>query len=69
MADIGSRTTAIAQAIARQLDIRRLIIDQAQDLGQLTLTVKLIAGTPLIKSVEVADLRVVRRVGDSRDRE
>ena len=58
---MASRATAIREAVCRQIEERRSLLDQADDLGQITLTVRLHAGTTVVKAVCVAEERVMRR--------
>lgn len=57
----ASRTVAIFEAIKRQLEERRGLYDAAQDLGEVTFTVRLQAGTTTVRSVSVSEERIVRR--------
>lgn len=64
MTDAGraqTRTAAIIQAVLEQLEARRALLDRAEDLGQLTLTVRLNAGTTVVRAVGVAEERIMRR--------
>lgn len=56
-----SRTAVILAAIQRQLELRRQLFDRADDLGEVAVTVKLDAGTAVVRAVVVTDLRVARR--------
>jgi hypothetical protein len=57
----GTRTASILDAVRRQLDQRRGMLDAAEDLGEIQITVRLQAGTTLIRSVNVSEERIVRR--------
>ena len=56
-----TRTAAILAAIQHQLDARRQLLDGSDDLGELVVTVKLDAGTAVIRSTCVSELHVFRR--------
>jgi hypothetical protein len=49
---------AIKQAMTRELDLRRAAIDGASDIGEVTITVKLSAGTAWIRGVRYQEERV-----------
>lgn len=55
-----TRTQAIAAAITRELDRRRLLIDVATDLGEVTITVRLQAPSAWVRGVEWTEERVYR---------
>lgn len=59
---VVSRTTAILEAVRKHLEERRAILDRADDLGELCVSVKLQAGTATVRSVNVSEERIVRRV-------
>ena len=56
-----SRTVAIFEAIKRHLEQRKALYDAAEDLGEVTFTVRLQAGTTTVRSVNVSEERIVRR--------
>lgn len=56
-----TRTTAIIAAILRQLELRRTLLDRCDDVGEVVVTVKLEAGTTLVRSTAVTELHVDRR--------
>ena len=58
----SGRTSAIMDAVRIQLEQRRALIDQGDDIGQIVITVKLRLGTPDVKSVIVSDEHINRRV-------
>lgn len=60
MSDTPSRTKAIADAMRRELDLRRTQIDAATDLGEVTIVVKLNAGTTWVRGVVWQEERVCR---------
>ena len=55
-----SRTAVILEAVRKHLEERRAIIDRADDLGEVCVTVKLQVGDVVIRSVNVSEERVVR---------
>lgn len=59
MAD-PTRTDAICAAISAQVALRRATLDRADDLGQVTITVKLAAGTAWVRGVVWEEERVMR---------
>lgn len=66
MADTSStqsRTAVILSAVRAQLEERRGLIDRAADLGELQITVRLQAGTNVVRSVSVSEERIYRRTG------
>jgi hypothetical protein len=56
-----SRAAAIQQAVLRELATRREYLDRAADLGEVQVTVKLQAGTAMIRSVTWSEERVAPR--------
>lgn len=62
-----TRTEAILAALTKEVEERRRMIDGAEDLGEVSLTVRLQAGTTLVRGVvweEERVYRVSRRAGD-----
>ena len=57
----ASRTSLILDAARKCLEERRALIDDGDDLGAVTVTVRMYAGTNMIKSVLYRDERVARR--------
>lgn len=55
------RTDIILQVIRKRLEEQRAVIDNATDLGEVTLSVKLNAGTMHVRSVSYSEERVNRR--------
>lgn len=55
-----SRTDAILQEIQKLLTLRRRELDSASDLAEVTLTVKLQAGTTWVRGTQYSEERVVR---------
>lgn len=62
---------ALLAAIRRELDQRRACLDASTDLGEVTIKVKLQAGTAWVRGVVWEEERVYRRIGpvtkDARD--
>ncbi len=56
-----TRTGAILAAVTKQLEQRRTLLDRADDLGTVTITVRLMAGTITVRSTEVIEQHVNRR--------
>jgi hypothetical protein len=56
-----SRTGIILAAITKQLDLRRAVLDQAEDLGEVTVVVRLMAGTSTVRATVVSEHHVNRR--------
>lgn len=56
-----SRTQSVGAAIQRQLAQRAASIDVADDLGEITITIKLAAGTTWVRSVVWEEERVFRQ--------
>lgn len=54
---------AILAAIRRELEQRRAVLDGASDLGEVTVRVRLQAGTTWVRGVVWEEERVYRRVG------
>lgn len=57
----ATRTEVVLAAIRRELAERAALVDRARDLGEITITVKLQAGTTTIRGVVWQDTRVVQR--------
>jgi hypothetical protein len=57
-----TRTNAILDAVRQQVEQRRALLDGADDLGTIQITVRLREGTTQIRSVTVSDERIVRRM-------
>ena len=57
-----TRTGAIIAAVTKQLNARRLQLDLADDLGEIVLTVRLMAGTTVIRSISVSEQYVHQRI-------
>jgi len=57
----SSRTRALAQAIQRELSTRKAHLDAATDLSEVTVTVKLQAGTTWVRGVVWQEQTVLRR--------
>lgn len=64
-----TRTDAITAAIAAQLKFRRSMLDASDDLGQVTITVKMAAGTNWVRGVVWEEERVCRGGAPLRRRE
>ena len=58
-----SRTTAILAAVRQQLELRRSMLDRADDLGEIVITVRLMAGTTDVRSTTISEQHVHRQVG------
>jgi predicted kinase len=58
----STRTNAILDAVRHQVEQRRALLDNASDLGSVQITVRLDAGTAQVRSVTVAEERIVRRM-------
>jgi hypothetical protein len=56
-------TDAILATLRREIEQRRAVLDAAGDLGEVTLRVRLHAGTSTVKGVVWEEERVYRRVG------
>ena len=56
-----SRTETILDAVRLRLEERRSLFDRATDLGEVTIKIKLQAGSTLVRAVEVSEERVFRR--------
>lgn len=56
-----TRTSAILAAVTKQLDLRRTLIDRAEDLGEITVVVRLMAGTNMVRATVVSEEHVTRR--------
>ena len=54
------RSVAILAAIREQVELRRLLLDHADDLGAITVTIKLQAGTAWVRGVIWEEERVCR---------
>jgi hypothetical protein len=54
---------AIVAAVRREVEQRRSLLDAASDLGEVTIRVRLQAGTSWVKGVVWEEERVYRRVG------
>jgi len=48
-------------AVMKQLAARRMILDRSDDLGEVTVVVRLMAGTTTIRSTVVSEQHVNRR--------
>lgn len=59
---IGS-TDAIVATIRRELEQRRALLEAATDLGEVTIRVRLQAGTPWIRGVVWEEERIYRKSG------
>lgn len=59
--ETAKRTDVILDAVRRALLERRTLFDAALDLGEVTVCVKLHAGTNVVKALVVTDERVRRR--------
>lgn len=55
------RTAAIQAAIVQQLNARRAMLDAADDLGEITIEIRLHPGTANVKAIVVSELHVNRR--------
>lgn len=55
-------TDAIAAAVRREIEQRRSLLDAATDLGQVTIQVRLHAGTTSIRGVVWEEERIYRRL-------
>lgn len=62
---IETRSKAIGDAIRLALVERAAILDRAHDLGQVTVTVKLQVGTPLVRTVVFTEERITKRNGEA----
>lgn len=60
-AKVLSRTDIILLAVRKRLEEQRAVIDSALDLGEVTLTVRLNAGTLHVRSIGYSEERVNRR--------
>lgn len=58
-----TRTGAILRAVARELRQRAVVIDASTDLAEVTVTVKLQAGTTWVRGTEFREERVYRARG------
>ena len=56
-----TRSDVLIDEITKQIHERRASIDAAQDLGEVTFCVKLIAGSAYIRALEYSEHRVYRR--------
>ena len=56
-----TRTVNIAEAIRQQLVDRQAMRDGADDLAEVSFTVKLQAGTTRVRAVQYSEERVIRR--------
>ena len=54
---------AILAAVRREIELRRAIIDASSDLGEVTITIRLQAGTSWVRGLIWEEERVYRRVG------
>jgi hypothetical protein len=54
---------ALLSAVRREIEQRRALLDAASDLGEVTVRVRLQAGTAWVKGVVWEEERVYRRVG------
>jgi len=64
-----TRTDAIITAVIKQLSLRRTVLDKSDDLGEITVVVRLMAGTVQIRSTVVSEHHVNLRqhpVGEPR---
>lgn len=57
----GSRSAVVLAAITREVEAHRARIDAARDLGEVTVTVKLEAGSDRVRGVVYQEERVCRR--------
>lgn len=64
-----TRTSAILSAIVRQLEARRALIDRADDLDSIIITVKINTGTTAVRSTAVSEQHIQRRTYDVSVRE
>lgn len=58
---------AILGAVMREIELRASHLDSSHDIGEITVTVKLQAGTTWVRSVLYQELRVVRQQGINRE--
>lgn len=56
-----TRTAVILDAVRKRLEESRASIDRAEDLGEVTLTIRLNAGTTHVRSVGYSEERINRR--------
>lgn len=54
---------AVLAAVRREVEQRRGVLDAATDLGEVTITVRLQAGTSWVRGVSWQEERVYRRLG------
>lgn len=56
-----SMASALADAMREQILLRREVLDRSTDLAEVTVTVKLSAGTTWVRSVVWSELRTKRK--------
>lgn len=59
-----TRTSAIVEEIRKRIESRRSIYDTSRDLGELQITVRLVPGSNVIRSVTVKEELIIMRTRD-----